>query len=84
MIKAFVVGHPIAHSRSPLIHGHWLAQHGIAGSYERLDVAPEDFPDFLRGLPDSGFAGGTSRFPTRRRPSHSATRSRQGRSGSAR
>jgi shikimate dehydrogenase len=63
MIKAFVVGHPIAHSRSPLIHGHWLAQHGIAGSYERLDVAPEAFPDFLRRLPDSGFAGGNVTIP---------------------
>jgi shikimate dehydrogenase len=63
MIRAFVVGHPIAHSRSPLIHGHWLAQHGIAGSYERLDVAPDDFPDFLRGLPRSGFAGGNVTIP---------------------
>lgn len=63
MIRAFVVGHPIAHSRSPLIHGHWLAEHGIAGSYERLDVAPAEFPAFLRGLPDSGFAGGNVTIP---------------------
>lgn len=63
MTRAFVVGHPIAHSRSPLIHGHWLAQHGIDGSYERLDVAPADFPDFLRGLPASGFAGGNVTLP---------------------
>jgi shikimate dehydrogenase len=61
--RAFVVGHPIAHSRSPLIHGHWLAEHGLAGSYERLDVAPEAFRDFLRGLPDSGFAGGNVTIP---------------------
>jgi shikimate dehydrogenase len=63
MIKAFVVGHPIAHSRSPLIHGHWLAEHGIAGSYERLDVAPADFADFLHALPASGFAGGNVTIP---------------------
>lgn len=63
MIKAFVVGHPIAHSRSPLIHGHWLTEHSIDGSYERLDVAPADFPDFLRALPDSGFAGGNVTIP---------------------
>ncbi|GJD35614.1 shikimate dehydrogenase [Methylobacterium aerolatum] len=63
MIRAFVVGHPIAHSRSPLIHGHWLAEHGIAGSYERLDVAPEAFAEFLRGLPTSGFAGGNVTIP---------------------
>ena len=63
MRRAFVVGHPIGHSRSPLIHGHWLAAHGIAGSYERLDVAPADFPAFLRGLPDSGYAGGNVTVP---------------------
>lgn len=63
MIKAFVAGHPIAHSRSPLIHGHWLAEHGIDGSYERVDVAPADFPAFLRGLPESGFAGGNVTIP---------------------
>jgi shikimate dehydrogenase len=61
--RAFVVGHPIAHSRSPLIHGHWLAEHGIPGSYERLDVAPAAFPDFVRGLPDSGFRGGNVTIP---------------------
>ncbi|SDA24551.1 shikimate dehydrogenase [Methylobacterium sp. UNC378MF] len=61
--RAFVVGHPIAHSRSPLIHGHWLAEHGIPGSYERLDVTPAAFPDFMRALPDSGFRGGNVTIP---------------------
>ncbi|MEH3118374.1 MAG: shikimate dehydrogenase [Methylorubrum populi] len=61
--KAFVVGHPIRHSRSPLIHGHWLAEHGIAGVYERLDVAPDAFEAFVRGLPASGFAGGNVTIP---------------------
>jgi shikimate dehydrogenase len=61
--KAFVVGHPIAHSRSPLIHGHWLAEHGIDGSYERIDVAPEAFPEFLRTLRENGFAGGNVTIP---------------------
>jgi len=61
--RAFVVGHPIAHSRSPLIHGHWLAEHGIAGSYERLDVAPEAFSNFVRALPASGYRGGNVTIP---------------------
>ncbi|MFY9291095.1 MAG: shikimate dehydrogenase [Methylorubrum rhodinum] len=61
--KAFVVGHPIAHSRSPLIHGHWLAEHGLDGTYERLDVAPDAFEAFFRGLPGSGFAGGNVTIP---------------------
>ncbi|MCJ2006484.1 shikimate dehydrogenase [Methylobacterium sp. E-041] len=63
MRRAFVVGHPIAHSRSPLIHGHWLAEHGIAGSYARIAVAPADFAEFFRRLPESGFAGGNVTIP---------------------
>jgi shikimate dehydrogenase len=61
--KAFVVGHPIRHSRSPLIHGHWLAEHGLAGSYERVDVAPEDFEPFFRGFAERGFRGGNVTIP---------------------
>jgi shikimate dehydrogenase len=63
MKKAFVVGHPIAHSRSPLIHRHWLQEHGIAGSYERIDVAPAEFPAFLAGLREKGFVGGNVTIP---------------------
>ena len=63
MIRAFVVGHPIAHSRSPLIHGHWLAEFGIEGSYERVDVPPEDFPHFLSTLRERGFSGGNVTIP---------------------
>ncbi|WP_349363255.1 MAG: shikimate dehydrogenase [Roseitalea porphyridii] len=62
-IRAFVAGHPIGHSRSPLIHGHWLAELGIDGSYEALDIAPAEFPSFLAGLPASGWAGGNVTIP---------------------
>jgi len=62
-IHAFVCGHPIAHSRSPIIHGYWLAKHGIEGSYERIDVAPADFPAFLENLAARGFAGGNVTLP---------------------
>ena len=48
--RCFVIGHPIAHSRSPLIHGEWLRQYRLAGSYERVDVAPADLPAFIREL----------------------------------
>ena len=61
--RAFVCGHPVAHSRSPLIHGYWLREIGIAGSYERIDVAPGDFPAFLTGLPGGPFAGGNVTIP---------------------
>lgn len=61
--KAFVVGHPIAHSRSPLIHGHWLRKYGVAGSYESVDVAPAAFAAFLEGLAGRGYAGGNVTLP---------------------
>jgi shikimate dehydrogenase len=63
MRKVFVVGHPIAHSRSPLIHGSWLAEHGIEGTYERLDVAPTDFQAFLETFAARGYAGGNVTIP---------------------
>jgi shikimate dehydrogenase len=62
-IKAFVIGHPIAHSRSPLIHGTWLAEHGIDGTYEAIDVAPADLPPFFERLRSGEFAGGNVTIP---------------------
>lgn len=61
--KAFVIGHPIAHSRSPLIHGHWLSRLGLNGSYERIDVAPADLPVFLNDMALNGFVGGNVTIP---------------------
>jgi shikimate dehydrogenase len=57
MIKACVIGDPIAHSRSPLIHGHWLKQHGILGSYDRVQVTSAELGKFLRNLDAYGYAG---------------------------
>jgi shikimate dehydrogenase len=61
--KAFVIGHPIAHSRSPLIHGHWLAELGLAGSYERVDIRPDELSAFLLSFRDRGFVGGNVTIP---------------------
>ncbi|HWK63885.1 MAG TPA: shikimate dehydrogenase [Rhizobiaceae bacterium] len=61
--RAFVCGHPIAHSRSPIIHSYWLDRYGIAGSYAAIDVAPERFPLFLSGLSEAGLAGGNITIP---------------------
>ncbi len=72
--RAFVVGHPIAHSRSPLIHGFWLETLGIAGSYERLDVHPDAIDAFLRGLPRSGFVGGNVTIPHKQAAHRAADR----------
>ncbi len=61
--RCFVIGHPVAHSRSPLIHGTWLAEHGLAGSYERVDVAPADLPAFVDGIRAGAFTGGNVTVP---------------------
>ena len=63
--RAFVVGHPIGHSRSPLIHGYWLKQFVIEGRYQAIDVAPEDFNSFMKGLKDgsANFRGGNVTIP---------------------
>jgi shikimate dehydrogenase len=55
--RACVVGWPVAHSRSPLIHGYWLARYGIAGNYVRAPVKPEEAAHFLRTLRDQGYVG---------------------------
>ncbi|CAN7254311.1 shikimate dehydrogenase [Mesorhizobium amorphae] len=61
--KAFVTGHPIAHSRSPKIHGHWLEKYGIDGSYRAIDVAPDGFAAFLSTLRDNSYSGGNVTIP---------------------
>ena len=55
--RAGVIGWPIKHSRSPLIHGHWLRRYGIAGSYEKVAVEPGDLAGFLAGLAAAGWRG---------------------------
>lgn len=57
------MGHPVAHSRSPLIHNHWLKTLGIAGTYELMDLTPEQFPGFIAALGSNGFAGGNVTVP---------------------
>lgn len=54
---AGVVGWPIAHSRSPALHGHWLQQYGIPGYYIPLGIRPQDFEPAVRALPRLGFRG---------------------------
>jgi shikimate dehydrogenase len=57
MKRACVIGWPVSHSRSPLIHGHWLARYGIDGSYTRVAVRPEEAAAFLGSLQDGGYVG---------------------------
>ncbi len=57
LTRACVIGWPIAHSRSPMIHGAWLKDYGINGSYTREPVKPEELLSFLGSLRQRGFAG---------------------------
>lgn len=57
ILRAGVVGHPVKHSRSPIIHGYWLEQFGINGRYDRYDVKPEDFSHFVKTLLEQGLQG---------------------------
>lgn len=56
--RAGVIGWPVAHSRSPKLHGFWLQQYGLAGRYDKLPVPPEDLAAFIADLPkEPGFRG---------------------------
>ena len=54
---ACVIGWPVAHSRSPLIHGHWIKQHRLAADYRREALAPEAVADFFADLSTRGYVG---------------------------
>ena len=54
---AGLIGWPVSHSRSPRLHGFWLAQHGIDGAYVPLPVQPEKVEVAVRGLAAAGLRG---------------------------
>ena len=64
---AGVIGHPIAHSKSPMLHGYWLKHYGINGHYIPLDVAPENLEATLRQMPKMGFVGANVTIPHKER-----------------
>lgn len=66
MRVAGVCGWPIAHSKSPLIHGHWLARAGLAGAYVPLALHPAEAARAFRTLADMGFAGVNVTVPLKR------------------
>jgi shikimate dehydrogenase len=55
--RACVIGWPIEHSRSPLIHGHWLKKYGIDGTYTKEAVRTQDVRAFLLSLSERGLQG---------------------------
>ncbi|WP_299360636.1 shikimate dehydrogenase [uncultured Paracoccus sp.] len=60
---AGVIGWPVAHSRSPALHAHWLARYGIRGYYVPMAVQPEHLANVLHTLPQAGFVGANVTIP---------------------
>jgi shikimate dehydrogenase len=60
---ACVIGWPVEHSRSPLIHNYWLRRYRIAGEYRREPVAPDELAAFVGALSARGYVGGNVTVP---------------------
>jgi shikimate dehydrogenase len=60
---ACVIGWPVEHSRSPLIHDYWIRQFGLQAAYRREAVPPERFADFVGHLADHGYVGANVTVP---------------------
>lgn len=56
-IKAAVIGHPISHSKSPIIHNHWIEKYALNGSYEAIDIHPDNLSAELDKLIAQGYSG---------------------------
>ena len=63
LLKAFVTGWPVAHSRSPIIHNFWLKEFGVSGYYQKRACNPTDFSRFLTNFKEEGFVGGNVTIP---------------------
>jgi shikimate dehydrogenase len=61
--SACVIGWPVKHSRSPLIHEYWIRQHGLAAAYHREEVLPHAFTEFVSTLADRGYVGANVTLP---------------------
>lgn len=62
--KLAIIGWPVSHSRSPLIHNYWLAAHGLPALYEAYPISPtDDFGAALRAMADAGFVGANVTVP---------------------
>jgi shikimate dehydrogenase len=61
--RACVIGWPVGHSRSPVIHGYWLEHYGIEGAYVKEAVSPEDIAAFLGALSEHGYVGANVTLP---------------------
>jgi shikimate dehydrogenase len=56
-IKLGVIGYPVKHSKSPLIHKYWIEKYGLSGVYDRLEIPPQDLAAQLPALIAQGYRG---------------------------
>jgi shikimate dehydrogenase len=63
ILHCVVAGSPIAHSRSPLIHGHWIAELGLDARYGRREVTPETLPALIADLREGRLTGANLTVP---------------------
>lgn len=56
-IKTGVIGHPVAHSKSPLIHNYWIEKYGLAGAYTAIDITEDALEAKISALIDQAYAG---------------------------
>ncbi|MEZ5918384.1 MAG: shikimate dehydrogenase [Alphaproteobacteria bacterium] len=66
-IKAAVIGHPVAHSKSPLIHNHWIKQYRLAGHYDAIDIPPDQLANGIKRLIEDGYTGFNFTIPHKER-----------------
>ena len=70
--RACVIGWPIKHSRSPLIHNSWIKEYGINGQYDKKTVKPEDAQAFMQNLKGKGYVGCSVTVPLKQIAYHAA------------
>lgn len=61
--RACVMGYPVKHSRSPMLHGYWIRKYGLEAEYRREEVAPDQFEAFVTNLERNGYVGGNVTMP---------------------
>jgi len=56
-IRLAVLGYPVSHSLSPLIHNYWIEHYGLDGSYEAIEIHPDEIESRLGSLIIDGYSG---------------------------
>ena len=65
--KAAVIGYPVKHSLSPILHGYWIKKYNIDGEYDLLEINPDEFKDRFKGLAKEGYVGCNFTVPYKER-----------------